>query len=198
MKPDERISSSNQHPTGGQRVFRSVSEKVTVGVLVAVLSAAILAFPFKWFAGWVMTQLQPRREIPLGAVIAFPNKLTAPPEGYEFCDGEFVTTRNSPMLGKRKPDLNGRFLRGAPKDAAAFVQGGKASLQLAPDNLPPHSHELPLPQTRDNIERHTNYERSYLGEGRGSTPASTRPFGSAVPIAIEPPFQDVHWIIRVL
>lgn len=142
--------------------------------------------------------------LPIGSIAAFTGKKSDVPKNYELCDGELVITSESPIRGHRKPNLFGKFLRGAPADAETLVSGGATTVTLGIDHLPAHVHSLPFKKVRDEIERADNYNRIYLGTvggGEGGnfvSDAQTESEGKGLPFRIEPPFQDVYWIIRVL
>lgn len=65
---------------------------------------------------------EPGISIPIGSVLAYAGPLVneggvvlLPPDvrkSFEICDGNLVTTEGSPVLGLRKPDLLGKFIRG--------------------------------------------------------------------------------------
>lgn len=55
-------------------------------------------------------------DLPIGSVIAFWGKSTDIPANYELCDGEEVTTSDSPVLKQHKPDLRDSFVKGSIKD----------------------------------------------------------------------------------
>ena len=118
--------------------------------------------------------------VPVGGIICFWGASANTPKGFEVCDGELVTTATSPILGKRKPDLRGRFVRGASgsvPDIAALKREGTETFSLTVGNLPKHlhdvkvalaestthSHELSLPITKEDIEQSSNYGRTYVG-----------------------------------
>jgi hypothetical protein len=55
----------------------------------------------------------PGLALPIGSIVSFWGDLGELPKAYELCDGELVTTPDSPLNGKRKPNLVDRFLKGA-------------------------------------------------------------------------------------
>src|SRR5271166_2174755 len=57
----------------------------------------------------------PGLALPVGSIVSYWGSLDELPKGYELCDGELVTTPDSPINGKRKPNLVDSFLKGALK-----------------------------------------------------------------------------------
>src|ERR1700736_3972328 len=55
----------------------------------------------------------PGLALPIGSIVGFWGSLDELPKGYELCDGELVTTPDSPLNGSRKPNFVDRFLKGA-------------------------------------------------------------------------------------
>lgn len=148
-----------------------------------------------------------QRVSPIGTLVPFFGNSADIPPGFELCDGEPVKNAASPIVGLRKPNLRGRFLRGADPTASSvgdLKQGGSANVTLTVENLPKHAHSLPFKKVRDEIERADNYNRIYLGTvggGEGGnfvSDAETDSEGKGAPFRLEPLYQDVYWIIRVL
>ena len=88
-----------------------------------------------------LTQEQIRQDIartlPVGSVIPYWG--TAIPVGFELCDGELVTTNDSPLKGNRKPNLLSRFVRGAARAVSTtseLMTGGAEQTLLTPEHLP--------------------------------------------------------------
>jgi hypothetical protein len=54
--------------------------------------------------------------LPIGSVIAFWGQRADLRANYELCDGEEVTTSDSPVLKQHKPDLRDSFVKGSNKD----------------------------------------------------------------------------------
>ena len=94
--------------------LRDVAGKVLVGIAVG----AILALPLKQAIIYITDKFGPKQQVPIGAVVAYWGAIQPkPPEGYELCNGELVTTTGSPLLGARKPNLMDTFVTGATQDA---------------------------------------------------------------------------------
>lgn len=74
--------------------------------------------------------------VPVGAILAWYGDPATLPAEWRLCDGALVSDPESPLAGRRLPDLRGRFLRGAdccrPGDGAGEL-GGQ-------DEAPAHSH----------------------------------------------------------
>jgi hypothetical protein len=51
--------------------------------------------------------------LPIGSVVSYWGSLDNLPSGYELCNGELITTPDSPINGERKPDLRDSFIKGA-------------------------------------------------------------------------------------
>jgi hypothetical protein len=94
-------------------------------------------------------------QVPIGTVVAFWGKKDEiPKESYEICDGEVVSTRDSPIAGKKKPDLRDCFIKGAAQTADDVVtnkvQGGHNTIServtggfaLRSAEMPAHSHDI--------------------------------------------------------
>jgi hypothetical protein len=118
--------------------------------------------------------------VPVGSVIAYWGPTTPLPSGYEVCDGNPVTTAGSPLLGKRKPNLGERFIRGAKgqvADTSELLPGGSSI--LLPEQLPFDFEPL-------NIS--AGGSQRYVGKMARGTPQAT----------LLPPYQDLTYLIRVL
>lgn len=74
--------------------------------------------------------------VPVGSILAWYGDPAAVPDGWQLCDGAVVSDPESPLAGRRLPDLRGRFLRGAGccgSGAGLGETGGQ-------DEAPAHSH----------------------------------------------------------
>ncbi|WP_294266665.1 hypothetical protein [uncultured Chryseobacterium sp.] len=77
--------------------------------------------------------------VPIGTVVAFAGKEI--PWGWELCDGSEIDWRNSDairIIGRRKPNLINKFIRGTNSDAVR--EGGSDEMRLTAENLPWHNH----------------------------------------------------------
>lgn len=100
-------------------MFKQIREKVIVATLVAVALTAI-------YSAWnIIREAGARLLLPDGAVIAFSEG--CPENGWEAFD-----------------DLEGHFIIGAGNVYPSGTMGGKASYNLAEENLPSHSHGLAI------------------------------------------------------
>ncbi len=84
--------------------------------------------------------------IPRGTIVAWTG--ATPPVGWALCNGQNGT-----------PDLRNKFVAGAGADYAIGVTGGKNTIQLAPNQIPPHRHYTAI------APPHWNWGDGYLGNG---------------------------------
>jgi hypothetical protein len=110
-------TSESKTPEPQKNVFKDLLREVLVKVLVGAAAAAILAIPFKETIIYITDKFGPKQQVPIGAVVAYWGSIQPkPPDGYELCNGELVTTAGSPLLGTRKPNLIDSFVTGAVQD----------------------------------------------------------------------------------
>jgi len=76
-----------------------------------------------------------------GIIMFFGDPATLPPE-WKVCDGSVVNDAASPLAGKTLPDLRSAFVRG--ESNAAFNPLNSALHSGGNDDLPPHTHSLPV------------------------------------------------------
>lgn len=168
-----------------KKLGTAIGEKVLVGLIVGLLLAipywAILRNFGDKLAGITLSQ-----EVPVGTIVAYwPDSHGSPPTGWEICDGTEVKTQGSDIKGVLKPNLVGRFPRGAAigltREKLKDSNGGAAETHITLEHLP------------------YKMEQAQVGN------LPDRAFGVGVsdpkrvpnPLQILPPYQDVIWIIRV-
>ena len=95
-------------------------------------------------------------KVPIGGIILWWgdwNRKNSRPIGYELCDGSSVNTEDSPILGQRKPDMHGRYPKGAAKEHSNVLSnylGGSDTIPqintnetiLTIDQIPAHTHGI--------------------------------------------------------
>ena len=97
------------------------------------------AVPFAITAGTAIVG-----SVPLGSILPWWPAAAgqALPDGYEFCNGQAVSTPGSPYLGMNKPDLMNtpRFMRGLPTSALPSYGGSNSFPTGGADSIGNHSH----------------------------------------------------------
>jgi len=93
--------------------WKSVSEKVAVGVLIAIILGVILAIPVKQGLVYLVERFGPQGKVPVGTILAWNGKGQLQ-DGWAICNGIDVT-----------PNLKDRFLRGVTDVAEADKPGGE-------------------------------------------------------------------------
>jgi len=93
--------------------------------------------------------------VPIGGVVSWWgdwSDANSRPPGYELCDGTSVATARSPIIGREKPKLTGRFIKGASASnanvVASKVSGGVEIVRglrteltsITISQMPRHSH----------------------------------------------------------
>lgn len=77
--------------------------------------------------------------VPVGAILAYWGDPAALPEGWRLCDGGVVSDAESPLAGRRLPDLRKRFVRGAGCCELEDEAGGEGGRDVAPAHSHPFS-----------------------------------------------------------
>lgn len=95
-------------------------QKIIGWLLVMLLALAVIVLFLVVVLGrqfsvglYTVAVHQPSRDIPVGTVISFWGRKNDIPKGFEVCDGELVTTPDSPLNKTRKPNLQDSFIKGA-------------------------------------------------------------------------------------
>lgn len=116
--------------------------------------------------------------VPIGGVVAWWGNWSAEtnrPTGYELCDGSPVYTQTSPILGQKKPNLQGKFIRGAEPSnvnvVASQKEGGTDKLTtlrtngsaLTADQMPRHGHGGST--RKDGLHKHQSSGKSASDDG---------------------------------
>ena len=148
--------------------------------------------------------------VPIGGIVAFwgtREELEAL-AAYEVCDGREVSTARSPILGRRKPDLVGRFIRGGasvdiekPETGGADTHAKWSTLghSLTKAQMPRHRHNLGMSKTdedggkynSDGGKAHHFKHTDYAGEGQ--------PHSHEMPtLDNRPAYLTAVYLIRVL
>ena len=74
-------------------------------------------------------------DIPIGGIVMFFGDAAYLPANWEVCNGDYVDDKDSPLYGTRKPELRGRFVRGADDQSAVGRINGR-------DTRDTHRHEF--------------------------------------------------------
>ena len=88
--------------------------------------------------------------IPIGGIIMYWGNSASLPAGFELCDGANVSTTGSSLLGQPKPNLVGKFPRGATGDVKGSpITGGADTANLQ------HSHTVDGHTHTGSVHQHT-------------------------------------------
>jgi hypothetical protein len=208
---------NRKHSVSG--VVKSVLEKVAV----AVITALILAIPFRELAVYIGRHVSAQSGVPVGTVLAYWGPLTDIPDDYELCNGG--PPKPGATLRGDKPNLTSRFLRGAGDvvvdartnpsgrggmDETPAYTGETDGIALTVAQLPSHQHEIPIPSigtestqygVGDSIQRAPAPNGITSGPGYMTSPVGggqkhSHPF--SVPAHTNlPSYQEIFFIIKV-
>jgi hypothetical protein len=134
----------------------------------------------------------PPGEVPIGTILSWWGDPKELPRGYELCDGTVVKTLDAVLRG-RKPDLQSRFLRGAPDPRSfvplAFAGGGldENALGNVPVNVVIADHAFALTPAQLRAHTHTVPARPHRIvdiSGNPVTPAQPASLQQDHPVAV--------------
>ncbi len=132
--------------------------------------------------------------IPVGGIIMWSGSKGSVPYGWKLCDGTDGT-----------PDLRGRFILGADSVNNTGATGGRSSVTLTTDNLPPHQHEYFGDDMLQGVDGNTTTQVSRQRSGYDATSklagdskvywsGST---GKGTSFDITPPYYKLAFIMRI-
>jgi microcystin-dependent protein len=139
--------------------------------------------------------LTPSLPIPIGGIAAWLKSYTntpALPSGWVEMNGQVLNDSESVYNGQTLPNLNSgnRFLRG---NAASGNTGGAETVTLNENQIPGHTHTIPL-----SIDSGENYNAPQIGTaGQGDAPFISGATGGNQAHENLPPYYNVVWIMRV-
>lgn len=134
---------------------------------------------------------------PVGAIVAVwstrDGEVPRMPDGWHLCDGTGGT-----------PDLRGRFVVGAGGRYHVGERGGAAFVALSGANIPTHTHgySAPYAANRDGApdrgkDSSSDSGRGYWRYGTRTETKSSESTGNGQAHENRPPFQALHWFMRV-
>ena len=133
---------------------------------------------------------EPSYAVPIGGIIMWSG--SSVPNHYILCDGG---SKN----GIQSPNLSNRFIK-AGSLGDINKTGGKSTVELTVDNLPPHDHGLPYEQGKwgDNANNRDLYPQgSSKSTNVNSGVYKTGTTGKGQSFEIEPPYYTLAFIMRV-
>lgn len=131
-------------------------------------------------------------DLPKGVIVMWSGAVDAVPDSWALCDGTNGT-----------PDLRGRFALGAGSSYAVGSSGGEEKHTLTANELPVHTHGLPIHVSGTNVHELTVLEgHRYDVAGTGHPETSVRfypggPTGGNQPHNNMPPYYALAYIMKL-
>lgn len=141
---------------------------------------------------------------PVGTILAYAGTIASIPAKWQICDGHLLDVDDYPDLRAvldtpfddntflTVPDLRDKFIYGANSNSELGLTGGAATVALAINELPAHTHTIPSSDgTGGGV-------RAARGSGVSISTIPTSSVGSGAAHQNLPPYMRLFYIMKVL